>query len=437
MRVFDPQQMADLVAEESRIKNGLQEVSLKLNDQYETDKNWSEERLLRYTADQQRHGQLTRQLETVRSERKSYQLLEPEAAKRGRQSPLARWLRGGEGALEAHERKTHLGELIDGAVPGGGGQIFRIQAATASDATSGQEAVQEQIPPRVIDRLSHYGGVSRAAQQFMTGTGGDYNVMNMDAASQEGEILGSQDSAVSALDLPDITVQPFGAKTASSKPIILTREMIQDSVFDIQRYAERQAVRRMGKIWNKAFTVTQSGTGLPVGVVSSAAAGLTAASQTALTWEELTNLIYEVNRAYREDGEGGDGGFNPEGGGMIGYMISDSAEKAIRVLVDSDGRPLWVPSTREGAPSMLNGYPYVVNAHMDATAAGKVPILYGNFAYYGIRTVAVVEMFRFFDSRTAQKNTVELLAFSRRDARPMGAISSSLCEAYVSLTMAA
>ncbi len=54
--------------------------------------------------------------------------------------------------------------------------------------------------------------------------------------------------------------------------------------------------------------------------------------------------------------------------------------------MDSESLPLWVPSTHEGAPSMLNGYPYVVNGHMDSVAAGKVPILFGNFSYYGNRT---------------------------------------------------
>ena len=37
-----------------------------------------------------------------------------------------------------------------------------------------------------------------------------------------------------------------------------------------------------------------------------------------------------------------------------------------------------------------------------------------------IRTVRAFELFRFFDSRTAQKNTVEFLAFMRRDGRYCG-----------------
>ena len=435
--VFDPARLADLVDEESRLATQLAEVSDSLNQQHATDGEWGEQRLPRYMADQQRHGQLTRQLETVRRAMNRYQHREPENAKKSLSGPMARWLRNGANGLEGWEREQYLREMVDGDLPNGGGETFRVQAATASDAASGQEAVQEVIPPRVIDRLAYYGGVAKMAQNFMTGTGGEYRIMQEDAASQEGEIIGAQDTGVAALDLANIGVQTFGAKTASSKSILLTREQLQDSVFDIQGYAERQAVRRMGRIWNKAFKTTQAGTGLPVGVVSSAITGIGAASATTFTWVETTDLIYKVPRAYRDEmGEYGEGGFMPEGGGMMGYMMSDDAERACRVMVDGDNRPLWVPSTREGVPNIYNGEPYVVNGHMAAVATGAIPMLYGNFSYYGIRTVQAIEMFRFMDSRTMQKNTIEVLAFSRRDGRPMGALVSGNCEAYAKLTMA-
>ena len=86
-----------------------------------------------------------------------------------------------------------------------------------------------------------------------------------------------------------------------------------------------------------------------MGLLSSAKVGLTTATATAFTWVEITELIYAINRAYREYGEGGEGGFNAEMGGMTGYMISDEAEQATATaLLDSDNRPLWVPSTQGG-----------------------------------------------------------------------------------------
>ena len=433
---FDPAVLADLVTEESRLTAEVLTVAEAMNATDATD-DWDEGKLNKFSALNVRHAQLTRERDSVRAQRDRYEIRQP-ATREAREAPMARWLRGGADALSGEEQAQFdegddwKSENIRGA---GASLVVRTprspQAATASDAASGQEAVEEEIPPRIIDTLSYYGGVAKAVQHIMTGTGGEYRVMQMDADAQEGEILGAQDTAVTALDIPAITVITFGSKTYSSKPIILTREMIQDSVFDIQRYVERQALRRIGKISNRAFTATQTGAGLPQGIVNGAMAGLTAAAAAAITWIETVNLVYTVERSYREMGEGGEGAFMPEGGGMIGYMISDACEKLLRVLVDGDSRPLWLPSVREGVPDRFNSYPIVVNGHMDAPTTGKVPMLFGNFSYYGIRTVRAFELFRFFDSRTAQKNTVECLAFARRDARFMGP-----AEAIRKLTMA-
>ena len=422
---FDPAVLADLVTEESRLTAEVLTVAEAMNATNETDV-WDEAKLNSFTALNIRHAQLTRERDSVRAQRDRYEIRQP-ATREAQDSPIARWIRGGADALSAEE----IDQFSEGddwqseQIAGRGNSLVvraprSPQAATASDAASGQEAVEEEIPPRVIDTLAYYGGVARMVQHIMTGTGGDYRFMQMDAASQEGEILGAQDTAVTALDIPNIGIVTFVSKTYSSKPIVLTREMIQDSVFDIARYVERQALRRIGRISNKAFTTTQTGAGLPEGIVTASTAGVTAASATAITWVETVNLVYTLERAYREMGEGGEGAFMPEGGGMIGYMISDDCEKVLRVLLDGDNRPLWLPSVREGVPDRFNAYPVVVNGHMAAVATGAVPMLFGNMSYYAIRTVRAFELFRFFDSRTAQKNTVEFLAFARRDARYCG-----------------
>ena len=450
MPQYDAVKHAEFVTEEARISGLLREAAIKLNDLYATDAEWDPTRQATYTAEQMRHQQLQGDLQLVRNERKDYELLEPARSRVAQVSALARFLRKGSNGLEADERKVHMSWESGGPhvsdddplmLQGGSGETFRIKDAAGdavqSDDASGQEAVQETVVPRVVDRLSHYGGVSLAAQQFVTAAGNDYRIPQMDAASQEGVILAGQDTDDAELSLPNIGHVSFGAKTATSRFMYVTREMIQDAIFDIVSYVERQSVRRMGRIWNKAFTTTQTGAGLPVGIVTSSKAGLTAVSATAITWVELVNVIYDINRAYRENGEMGEGGFMPERGGMIGYMLSDATEKAIRVLVDGDSRPLWVPSTREGAPSMLNGYPYVVNGHMAAPAAGTIPILFGNFSYYGIRSVAEIELFRFMDSNTMSRNAIACLALSRRDARPLGAIVGGVCEAYTKITMKA
>lgn len=420
---FDPAKLTDLVTEESRLTAELQTVSVRMNERAATDE-WDEGKLSAHTADNIRHAQLTRERDSVRAERQEYEGLTP-ASREAQEGVIARFMRGGDDALSAEELESFAegedwrSERVAGQ---GRGLIIRSpQAATRSDDVTGQDAVQETVAPRIVDTLAYYGGTAKVAQHFMTGTGGDYNIPQMDADGDEGYIIGAQNTDRSTDDpLPNITDITFTAKTFTSDFIPVTREMIQDSVFDIQRYVERQAVRRIGKISNRAFTVTQTGSGLPQGIVSGAAAGVTAAGADTIAWKETVDLEYSVNRAYREMGEEGEGGFMPEGGGMIGYMVSDDCEKNLRTLVDTDGRPLWMPSIRQGTPNMFNGWPVVVNGHMAAVTTGAVPMLFGNFAYYGIRTVRAIEIFRFFDSKTARQNRVECVAFARRDGRFMG-----------------
>ena len=112
------------------------------------------------------------------------------------------------------------------------------------------------------------------------------------------------------------------------------------------------------------------------------------------------------------------------GGGRKGFLITDSAERALMGLKDGEDRPLWIPSIRDGESDRILKWPYEVTTALDGdhTSAANTPYMwFGDFNYFGIRTVGSVELFRFFDSRTAQNNAIEVLGFSRRDARAMGA----------------
>ena len=448
---FDPAKLADLVNEESKLSGELRDKSAELNDMHQKahDSSWDSDENAKYQRLQLHHAQLSRDLEAVRQERVSYEGFEPARARDAQQSPLARFLRKGHQGLEEGELKSHCD--LDKSEYGMGGNVegFSIELRTPRERrlematrTTAVKTLPREIAPRVVDDLAYFGGVAKMAQQFMTANGNEYRIPNLDAAAQEGEILSSDGTAVSALDLGTFESANFVARTCSSKSINITRELITDSVFDIEAYAERQAVRRMGRAWNKAFT-TNGNTATPVGVMTSATVTPDTAAATKFTYLEALALEYAINRAYREQTEGMDG-LNAEMGGVIGYMASDGAERIIRSLMDSDMRPLWQPGdyglpgggTGIAPVARFNGWPLRVNGHLPAVTTDKKPLLFGNFSYYGIRTVNSVEIFRFMDSRTMQNNQVECLAFSRRDGRPMGGVASNICEAYSALVTA-
>ena len=297
---FNAKHLADLVEEESKLDTRRRVLATECNEMQASDTAWDEPRTAKYQRMQMEHAQVSRDAESVHRERVSYEQFEPRRAQAGHDGPFARFLRGGLNGLDASEQKEHA-PSGDQQLAGRGMEGFSIKlpslaeiqavlrygplAISTGDAANKSESlVQETIPPRIVERLAYYGGVAKAAQQFMTAMGNPFPIPQMDARAEEGELLAAEATAITDDDLGNMGNQTFSATTASSKGIQLSRELVNDAVFDVQAYAERRALRRLGRIWNKAFTVTQTGTGLPVGVVSTAAAGLTSAERDAITY---------------------------------------------------------------------------------------------------------------------------------------------------------
>ena len=79
-------------------------------------------------------------------------------------------------------------------------------------------------------------------------------------------------------------------------------ELLQDSVFDIASYIATEFARRVGDAEEAAF-ISGDGSGKPYGMLhatNGAAAGVTAASATAITADELLDLIYSLRAPYRK-----------------------------------------------------------------------------------------------------------------------------------------
>ncbi len=153
--------------------------------------------------------------------------------------------------------------------------------------------------------------------------------------------------------------------------IKVSEELLNDSVFDLQSYIFREFARRIGAKEEEAF-FTGNGTGKPLGVLAAtggAETGVTAASSTAVTADELMDLYYSLKSPYRKKSV---------------WVLNDSTIKAIRKLKDSNGQYLWQPSLTAGTPDTILGRPVKTSAYMPAIAAGAKTIAFGDFSYYWI-----------------------------------------------------
>ena len=402
---------------------------------------------------QAEHAQVERELRTVRAEVQRYELLEP-LPSNAEPSPFARFMRSGTSGLASDEVEVFTRETTQ-APPGMSGRAFVLRdepaqapaitaALTRSDAADWRAALPRPVYRGIVEHLAAFGGHHAAMSQFSTADGNPFAVPSMDESGIEGEILGQQNTETTTQELPDPTIVTFLAYTLSSRRCHLTREMIQDASFNIDAYARRTLMRRMGRTMAKA---TMDGTGAIEGLLEAAAPGVTAASATAVTADELDDLVFEVDAGYLDEpenmnfGPGAMADAGPGMGGMIGYLISRGLLKIMRQLKDGDNRPLWRFSIREGDPNTFGGYPVRVSHNLPKPATGNVPALFGNFAYHAIRNVSGIEVFSFFDSATAERNRLEYIGFSRFDSRSVGAKGTAgavdgKCLAYRKLTMA-
>ena len=153
--------------------------------------------------------------------------------------------------------------------------------------------------------------------------------------------------------------------------IKVSEELLNDSVFDLESYIAREFARRIGAKEEEAF-FNGDGTGKPLGILAAsggAETGVTAASATAVTADELMDLFYSLKSPYRKNAI---------------WVLNDSTIKAIRKLKDNNGQYLWQPSLVAGTPDTILGRPVKTSAYMPAIAAGAKTIAFGDFSYYWI-----------------------------------------------------
>ena len=166
----------------------------------------------------------------------------------------------------------------------------------------------------------------------------------------------------------------------------VSKALADDSVFAMEALLGSLLGERMGRLANLNLT-TGSGSSAPHGVATAAGTGHTAASATAITWDEVLDLEHSVDPAYRN-------------GPKVRYMFNDDTLKALRKLKDGDGNYLWqMGNVQGGIPASFNGRPYSVNQAMASIATGNKSMLFGDFGKYYVRKVGAPLIMAAADSK--------------------------------------
>ena len=148
-------------------------------------------------------------------------------------------------------------------------------------------------------------------------------------------------------------------------------------------------------------TRTGTGTNDIKALLTAATKGATAASDTAVTYDDLVSLQASVDNAYG----------NPERGA---FMMNSATLAAILKIVDKNGRPIFITDVQTGVITRILGRRVIINEAMPDIAASAKPIAFGDFKYYHLRMVQGIRM-TVFKEKYADKLEVGFMGHVRAD----------------------
>lgn len=245
-------------------------------------------------------------------------------------------------------------------------------------------------------------GVTR---MINTATGNSITMPTMDDTNNEGALI-AENTQVTLAEI-SFGTKMLDAFKYTSGVVLVSSELLQDSAIDVEAIVRDAMSERIARIGNRHLTVG-TGAGQPDGIVTASAFGKTAASQTAITFDEVIDLEHSVDPAYRA-------------APGARFMFNDATLKVIRKLKDGEGRYIWQPADmKAGLSSNIDGYSYSINQAMAVPATGAKTIVFGDFQKYAVRMVLQFAIRRLVE-RYADYDQTGFIGFTRLDGELLDA----------------
>jgi HK97 family phage major capsid protein len=252
-----------------------------------------------------------------------------------------------------------------------------------------------------------YSGILQSPCAFINTTSGvDITWPTVNDTSNIGFFL--EDNAEASEVDPTFASVTLRAYTASSGVVWIPNTLLQDTGVPLSQIVGDFLSERLGRLLNRACT-TGTGANQPQGLATFAtASGVTSASSSTITYDNLVDLQHSIDPAYRA-------------GGSVGFQFNDAILQIVRKIKDADGRPAWMPamsaSFAEGAPGLLLGNPYFINQDCAGMgAANNKVVIYGDHSKFKVRRVGGVAIAR-LDEMGKTRNRTGFVAFMRFDSR--------------------
>ena len=319
-----------------------------------------------------------------------------------------------------------------------GVQSPEVRAAVSPHDATGAPLVPVRVAT-MSERQKYYGGVAQMASQEDAGreqirhpidsaddslasAAAPKNITSVNSSSANAFTLGAD------RELGEVNFLP----RVGSASRAITESQLRSSGFDIQRYVERDNMKKIGRAWDIVFsTSARGGNNDPRGgVINLCEEGVTTRASGAVNLEDFIDLAYSVDPSYWLYDNEGEWGSNT-GEGRIGWVVSPLAHKALADLtVDprsaaskTDIRRVWLTDIRTAIPRSLLGFPLVMGSFANP-AANALTAAFGDWSAYKIYNFGPTSMKVVFDTKTARYDGVEVWNYTYRDAGVVSGIKT-------------
>lgn len=288
--------------------------------------------------------------------------------------------------------------------------ISRAQGEGTGSA--GGFLVPDEWRDAIVEKLLAFGGLMNAAEKLNTSDGRPLSwLTNDETAENLAEITPEHALWDTGADLV------FGTRTlgaykyttvgASSLPLKVSFELLQDSAFDLKGFISKKFAQRIARKLAQDL-ITGTGVNEPQGIISTQGGltSLTARAAAAPTYAELLAIVHGIDPEYRDGAS---------------WLMNDATLALVRGVVDGAQRPLLWNTSDDLSGSLkgltLLGYPVVIDQGMPTStdASTNKSIVFGNLRdAYVVREVKAFEMIT-LNELYAQNGQVGFMGWARYD----------------------
>lgn len=300
-----------------------------------------------------------------------------------------------------------------------GGYLKKMESRALSGVTlsaGGALVPQTFVRMLEVNRIA-WGGMLQAAGVINSSDGGMLTLPTADDTANIGRRIGESAERTTSGSDPAFGAVTWSAYGYTTDIIKVPYELLDDSAFAIEPFLADAFGMRNGRKQNYDFTKGVGASG-PKGIEAclSAATNLQAASATAIGYADIVKLRFLVNAAYRA--------------GAV-YMCNEFVLQSLRLLLDSQNRPLWTAGVDIGGLDRIEGVPVILNYDMDNTmSSGKITLYYGQLSAYKVRWVGQKRAMK-LDQRYAEFGQVGFCLNERCDGNLLTASTTNTPVKYL------